>query len=312
MQICTLHECRTQIRLTQIRTTQIRTIQIRTSQIRISQFRTSQYIHGAFPEYGFHRWEGPTTPPGYTFAAPRLKLHQGMLKGHFQSRLALLRSLDRQRRHLDQAGGVKSFGRYRQQAATMLAGGGVHRALDVHAADDKLQRRYGKNSFGWSLLMARQLVEAGINLVQVNLGNNESWDTHDNNFTTLRRDLMPQLDAAMSTLFRDLADRGMLDSTMVLVTGEFGRTPRINANAGRDHWGPGFTVAIGGGGIQGGRIVGRTNERAERPDENPYRPEDLAATMHTLLGIHPKEEFITSEGRPVPIVNDGQFIQELI
>jgi uncharacterized protein (DUF1501 family) len=139
-----------------------------------------------------------------------------------------------------------------------------------------------------------------------------NWDTHDNNFATLKRDLLPALDAGLSALFRDLADRGLLGRTLVLATGEFGRTPRINKNAGRDHWGPAFTVAMGGGGIKGGRAVGKTDARAERPAADPYGPEDLCATMYGLLGIDPEEEFYTPEGRPVKIVNNGRAIQELL
>ena len=116
----------------------------------------------------------------------------------------------------------------------------------------------------------------------------------------------------MSTLFRDLSDRGLLEQTVVVVTGEFGRTPRINGAAGRDHWGPGFTVAIGGGGVQGGRIIGQSDERAERPADNPFGPEDLNTTIYHLLGINPKEEFHTIEGRPMPIVNGGRTLEELL
>ncbi len=109
--------------------------------------------------------------------------------------------------------------------------------------------------------MARRLVEAGVRCVTIDHSN---WDTHDNNFTTLRSSLLPALDGGLATLFRDLADRGMLATTLVVVTGEFGRTPRINGNAGRDHWGPAFTVALGGGGIYGGRVIGRSDARAGR------------------------------------------------
>jgi uncharacterized protein (DUF1501 family) len=116
----------------------------------------------------------------------------------------------------------------------------------------------------------------------------------------------------MSGLLADLSDRGRLESMLVVVTGEFGRTPRINQNAGRDHWGPSFTVALAGGGIQGGRIVGKSDTRAEKPDGNPYGPEDLAATIYRLLGINPDEEFYTPEGRPVKIANNGRVISELL
>ncbi|HKB36494.1 MAG TPA: DUF1501 domain-containing protein, partial [Gemmataceae bacterium] len=136
--------------------------------------------------------------------------------------------------------------------------------------------------------------------------------THDNNFSTLKGSLLPALDGALSTLFRDLHDRGLLASTLVVVTGEFGRTPRINANAGRDHWGPAFTVALGGGGIKGGRVLGKTTSRAERPADTPHGPEDLYATVYHLLGIDPEQEFHTPEGRPVKIVNNGKVIDALL
>jgi uncharacterized protein (DUF1501 family) len=139
-----------------------------------------------------------------------------------------------------------------------------------------------------------------------------NWDTHDNNFNTLRRELLPALDSGLATLFRDLADRGLLETTLVIVTGEFGRTPRINNNAGRDHWGPAFTVALGGGGIHGGRVIGASDARAERPATQPHGPENLAATLFHLMGINPNEEFHTPEGRPVQIVNGGRVIQDLL
>jgi hypothetical protein len=132
------------------------------------------------------------------------------------------------------------------------------------------------------------------------------------NFGTLKNTLLPALDAAMATLFRDLADRGLLDQTLVVVSGEFGRTPRINKDAGRDHWGSAFTVALGGGGIKGGVVVGRTDARAEKPAEDPHGPEDLAATIHRCLGIDPDDAFLTPEGRPVKIVNNGRVIHQLI
>src|SRR5205823_359220 len=133
-----------------------------------------------------------------------------------------------------------------------------------------------------------------------------------NNFFTLRRDLLPALDSGIAALFRDLADRGMLARTLVVITGEFGRTPRINNNAGRDHWGPAFTVALGGGGIQGGRVIGASDQRAERPASDPHGPENLAATIYHLMGIDPSEEFYTAEGRPVQIVNQGRVMRELL
>jgi uncharacterized protein (DUF1501 family) len=183
------------------------------------------------------------------------------------------------------------------------------KAFAITAEPEKLRDEYGRNSLGQSCLMARRLVEAGVRCVTIDHSN---WDTHQDNFNTLKRNLLPVLDGGLAALFRDLKDRGMLEKTLVLVTGEFGRTPRINKDAGRDHWGPSFTVAIGGGGIQGGRAIGKSNARAERPAEAPCGPEDLAATMYHLLGIDPEEEFYTPEGRPVKIVNNGRVIDGLL
>ena len=124
--------------------------------------------------------------------------------------------------------------------------------------------------------------------------------------------VLPQLDAGLPALLRDIDDRGRLDSTLIVVMGEFGRTPRVNQHAGRDHWGPANTILLAGGGIRHGLAIGKTNDKGERPDGNPHGPEDLAATMYHLLGIDGEEEFLTPEGRPVKIVNDGRVVRELV
>src|SRR5260370_38798146 len=190
-----------------------------------------------------------------------------------------------------------------------MAWPGAKEGVDIGAETPKLRDEYGRTSIGQCCLMARRLVEAGVRCVTIDHSN---YDTHDDNFKTLKNGLLPNLDAALSTLFRDLSDRGLLDSTIVLATGEFGRTPRITGKAGRDHWGPAFTVALGGGGIHGGRVVGKSDARAEKPASDPYGPEDLAATLFHLLGIDPKDEFLTPEGRPVSLVHNGRAIQELL
>jgi uncharacterized protein (DUF1501 family) len=198
---------------------------------------------------------------------------------------------------------------YQKKAFALMTSPAAKKAFQIGAEPDKLRDEYGRHSLGQSCLMARRLVEAGVRCVTVDHSN---WDTHDNNFVTLKRSLLPTLDAALSTLFHDLADRGLLSHTLVVVTGEFGRTPRINKNAGRDHWGPAFTVALGGAGIKGGRAIGKSDARAERPAGDPHGPEDLAATMYHLMRIDPREEFYTPEGRPVPIVNNGKVIEALL
>ena len=286
--------------------------------IEASQFKTSKYIHGAFPEYGFQRWEGANNPQGYKFEAPRLELQQGMLKDRFRSRLALLNGLDEQRRNLDQAAQVGQFDRFRSEAASLLTGSGVHQALNVHAADDKLQEKYGKNTFGWSLLMARQLVEAGVRMVQVNLGNDESWDTHENAFTNLKDFLLPPTDRAVAALLDDLDDRGMLDETLIVMAGEFGRTPRVftfpgakSGKPGRDHWGAVQSVFFAGGGIRGGSVVGASDRQGGFPAADPQTPEDMAATIYSALGLPKTVAWHDKLNRPNQVYH-GSPIRKLL
>lgn len=204
---------------------------------------------------------------------------------------------------------AQSVGVFRQKAFDLMTSAESQRAFNIHSEKNTLRDEYGRNSLGQSCLMARRLVEAGVRCVTIH---HVDWDTHEDNFVHLKRDLLPLLDAALATMFRDLSDRGLLETTLVVVTGEIGRTPRINSKAGRDHWGPSFTIAVGGGGLKGGTVVGKSDARAEKPVENPYGPEDLAATIHHVLGVDPDSEFYTPEGRPIKIGNDGRVMRELI
>ncbi len=273
--------------------------------IEASQYRDTKYVHGAFPEYGFQRQTGKTTPPNYRFEAPRLELSQDLLPDRINSRRRLLESLDHQRRELDQLGSTGNFDRQFQTATSMLLDGRVHRALDVHAAPAKVQQRYGCNSFGWSLLMARQLIEAGVRMVQVNLGNDESWDTHEAAFPNLRDFLFPPTDRAVSALLDDLHDRGLLDDVLIVMAGEFGRTPRVfvdktsvSKTAGRDHWGAVQTVFFAGGGVKGGTVVGSSDRIGGYPSTDPQTPENMAATIYQALGLPKTLTWTDSFDRP--------------
>lgn len=250
-------------------------------------------------------------PAAPDFAVPDLMPPLALRADRIAARQKLLADVDRLQRSTEvaanQAAGAVNV--FRQKAFDLMTSPAAKQAFNLAEEPDKLRDAYGRNTLGQSCLMARRLVEAGVRCVTIEHSN---WDTHDGNFTTLRKDLLPQLDPAMATLFADLSQRGMLERTLVLITGEFGRTPRINKNAGRDHWGPAFTIALGGGGLNGGRVVGASDERAERPSDTPYGPEDLAATLFHQLGIDPKEEFLTPEGRPIAIVNQGRVIRELL
>ena len=171
-------------------------------------------------------------------------------------------------------------------------------------AEPKVLDRYGRHAFGWSLLMARRLVEAGVNLVQVNLGNNETWDTHGNIFPHLKDKLFPPTDQAVSALLDDLNESGLLDSTLIVMAGEFGRTPRISTLPqfyklpGRDHWGKVQTVFFAGGGVQGGRVVGSSDKIGGFPRSDPQTPENLAATIYQALGLPQTVAWHDAQDRP--------------
>jgi uncharacterized protein (DUF1501 family) len=250
-------------------------------------------------------------PNAPDFAVPDIVPPPALDANRLEARKQLLARIDR----FQQAAEVRAnrdaqaVSVFQRKAFELMTSPEAKKAFNIHVEPDKLRDEYGRNSLGQACLMARRLVEAGVRCVTVDHSN---WDTHNDNFNTLKRDLLPTLDGALATLFRDLAERGLRAKTLVVVTGEFGRTPRINKDAGRDHWGPSFTVALGGGGIQGGRVVGGSDARAERPAGEPLGPEDLAATMYHLMGIDPEDEFYTPEGRPVKIANNGRIIHGLL
>ncbi|HEX7447435.1 MAG TPA: DUF1501 domain-containing protein [Pirellulales bacterium] len=266
-----------------------------------SPFHATSY--GAYPEYQFdHQERGHAD--GRLFQAPNLSLPQGIDGPRFRNRLAVLDELQRQRQRLEQAAERNDFDRYRQGIISLLADPRVQTAFDVTRADEATQDRYGRNAFGWSLLMARRLVEAGVNLVQVNLGNNETWDTHGEAFPHLKDKLLPPTDRALSALLDDLQAAGLLSSTLVVMAGEFGRTPKVThlpqhyKLPGRDHWGAVQTVFFAGGGVRGGTVVGSSDKIGAFPASQPQTPENMAATIYRALGIPPLAVFHDALDRP--------------
>ncbi|MFL5342868.1 MAG: DUF1501 domain-containing protein [Gemmataceae bacterium] len=258
--------------------------------------------YGAFPEYEFDHQERPIPTPRTAFTMPNLSLPEGFTAGRLADRLSLLHHIDAQRRDLERA--AESFDQYRQNALSLLTQQAVRKAFDVSKSDPRDLDRYGRNAFGWSLLMARQLVEAGVNLVQVNLGNNETWDTHGNAFPHLKDKLFPPTDKAVSALLDDLSERGLLDGTLVVMAGEFGRTPKISTlsqfykGPGRDHWGAVQTVFFAGGGVAGGRVVGSSDKTGGYPKTDPQTPENMAATIYQALGIPQEAAWRDAADRP--------------
>ncbi len=265
--------------------------------------RFNSEAYGAYPTYAFHHAKGKVELTNFEFQAPNLSLPQDMSTERFRNRLKLLEHIKSQTAALEHAAESEAFDGQRQRAVGLLADKSVQSAFDVHKADAKALDRYGRNTFGWSCLMARQLVEAGVNLVQVNLGNNETWDNHGNAFPHLKDYLFPPTDRAVSALLEDLHDRGLLDSTLVVMAGEMGRTPRLStlsqhyAKPGRDHWGT-QTLFLAGGGVQGGRVVGATDKIGAYPTTMPQKPENLGATIYQALGLPREIHWQDQTGRP--------------
>lgn len=272
--------------------------------IEASPFHPKSY--GAFPEYDFdHQERGGSDER--VFQAPHLTLPHGLTQGKLAARMDLLNHIERQRRDLDRHQAVESFDKSRNGVISLLADDSIKRAFDVTHAPDAVQEKYGKNSFGWSLLMARRLIDTGVKLVQVNLGNDETWDTHGNAFPHLKNKLFPPTDRAVSALLDDLHESGRLENTLVVMAGEFGRTPKISLLArhydlpGRDHWGAVQSVFFAGGGVQGGRVIGASDAHAGYPVDAPQRPENFAATIYESLGIPPTAVWKDAVDRPHPI-----------
>lgn len=238
--------------------------------------------------------------PATVFETPTLTLPDGG-SDRLQDRVGLLNKIERQQLAIEQGAEARLLDRHRQQALTVLSDPRTRGAFEVEKADAKTLARYGKNKFGLSLLMASRLVQAGVSLVQVNLGKNSSWDTHRGNFVNLKENLFPYFDQSVSALLDDLKASGLLDETLVIVTGEFGRTPKINNDAGRDHWGPVMSTLLAGGGVQGGRVIGATDKIGGEPVADRQTPENLAATLYTRLGIPRTAGWQDTDGRPYEV-----------
>ena len=206
--------------------------------------------------------------------------------------------------------------RFDQQAFTLVLGDAARQAFDIRKEDPRLRDRYGRNQWGQSALLARRLVEAGVRFVTLTFS---GWDYHSS-LERGMKSVLPRLDSAVGSLVADLDDRGLLDSTMVLVMGEFGRTPRMNKRGvpgsdpvpGRDHWGKVMSVLAAGGGFARGLAIGALNSRGEVPKDRPVRPQDLLVTIYHQLGLTPETTFSNSSGRPVTIGSNGEIISELL
>jgi len=265
-----------------------------------------------------------------SFKAPSLVLEKEISPSRLSDRRGLLNAVDKTRRSFDQHASPELWSRQQERAFSLLLSSKTTEAFDVASEPEEVRRRYGETVNGMSLLMARRLVEAGVPFVTVfwlgeGVGSETakkcrsagSWDTHGNNFNCLKEDLLPEFDRGYSALIADLAERGMLDETLLLVTSEMGRRPKIGdrrsggvSGAGRDHWTHCLTDLMAGGGIQGGQTYGTSDALGEYPADNPVTPADIAHTVYHSMGIHNLEE-IDRQGRPYQLQAEGRPIVEL-
>jgi uncharacterized protein (DUF1501 family) len=271
-----------------------------------------------------HRpFETMTDPanPG-PFKMQNFELPGGVTSDRADERRSLLNHFDDFRADIDAAGEMNAMDRFQAQAFDILSSTRTQEAFDLDAEPQELRERYGfQPAFdpgasdrcgapAWSqrILLARRLVEAGVRLVTVDL---RWWDTHVLGFDSLRRGFLPRYDRAYSALIEDLDQRGLLESTMVISWGEFGRTPRVNNKAGRDHYPNVFSAAVAGGGIKGGRAIGESDSKGAFPKSNPKTPQDVLATMYRHLGIDTEHKYIDHNGRPIAVLPSGTPIDEL-
>jgi hypothetical protein len=236
----------------------------------------------------------------------------------FSGREQLLRQLDQRVTHAERGGSLERFNVWQQQAFDLVRSPQARKAFDLNLEAEKTRERYGKSRFGQSVLLARRLVEAGVSLVQVNwtrLPNNApnsgTWDTHTKNADSVRNWLMPPTDQAYTALLEDLEQRGLLDETLVVWMGEFGRTPKINPAGGRDHWGNVFSMAMCGGGVKKGYIHGESDRNAAEPLSGVVKPADFTATLFHCLGYSPETTFRDLTGRTHHI-SRGNVVREVI
>ena len=272
-------------------------------------FATSGYLTPAFDPFAVG---GDPNRPG--FRVRNLTPPDRLTLDRLGRRRSMVEQLD------DFAGGLAETpltdarDRFSDQAYALLTSDSAQEAFRIDDEPESVRERYGRSPLGQSCLLARRLIERGVGFVTVNdrgvgqLG----WDTHQGNFAAIRDTLAPPIDRAASTLVADLAERGLLDETLVVMMGEFGRTPRINPNAGRDHHSRANSLLLAGGGLPGGVVIGRTDDRGDQPADRPVTPADLAATVFTLLGIDPSSRFLTPDSQPIRLVDGGEAIRELL
>jgi hypothetical protein len=268
-----------------------------------NEFAGSGYLSSSFAPFSLG-----SDPASGGFKVRDLNLPGGVDDERFSRRRSALEAVNDYFKKKDQSDKVAAMDTFYQRAYSLVSSPQARDAFDLSKEDAKLRDRYGRNQAGQRLLMARRLVAAGVRMVTLTYG---GWDFH-NQITAGTKRLMPALDQALATLISDLDARGLLERTLVLVSSEFGRTPKINRTAGRDHWPKVFSVLLAGGGIKGGMIHGSSNATSSEPETDPVSPGDLATTVYHQLGIVADKELMAPGDRPIEIVDGGKVVEPLI
>ncbi|MBM3996165.1 MAG: DUF1501 domain-containing protein [Planctomycetes bacterium] len=264
--------------------------------------------HAGFFGAAFDPYRVNSDPNSDNYSAGALAPNPDADANRIDVRRALLREVNQAARHLDATAPAQALDPYYARAFDLVSSPVAQRAFDINAEPAAMRERYGRHIFGQSALLARRLVEAGVRLVHVNWVRHDNgfggqgYDSHRDHLTWARTELLPPTDRAFAALVSDLADRRLLDSTLIVLMGEFGRTPRFNVNGGRDHWPNCFSLMLAGGGIRGGQVVGASDRIGGLPTTNPVRPQDLTATIYDLLGIDPHTTVYDLQRRPLPLV----------
>ncbi len=249
-------------------------------------------------------------PVAKDFHVKNLRPVEGISIDRLGHRSSLLAGLDGMRRDVDLNGDLAGMDTFYHNAIDMITSERAARAFDISREDPKVRAKYGNTFIGQNCLLARRLVEAGVSYITCLSGG--GWDTHAKNFSRLKKETLPRYDQAIAALVDDIYERGLDQSVLVMAFGEFGRTPRINKDAGRDHWPGAMSMLLSGGGLKVGQMVGETDSKAAYPISKPYTPGNVLSTMYQFMGIDYEHPLYDTSNRPIPILKDGGPIRELV
>lgn len=268
-----------------------------------NEYAGSGYLSSAFGPFSLG-----ADPASKGFTVRDLNLPKGVDEGRFAKRRSILEAVDDHFASVEESDAVHAMDSFYERAYALINSQKAREAFDINKEDGKLRDKYGRNAAGQRMLMARRLVEAGVRLVSLTYG---GWDFHDQ-IHNRTNSTLPPFDQAFAALIEDLEARGLLESTLVMVSSEFGRTPKINGTAGRDHWPKVFSVVLAGGGIKRGVVYGQSDATASEPEKDPLTIEDLATTIYHQLGITAEKELMAPGDRPIEIVDGGKVVKDLL